>query len=726
MAGRDDLTAAFAEALAEPPAAAARPVSALNIALDLAGRGWPVFPCKADKTPTTDHGHLEATCSVDETRRLFSERPGPMVGINTGAAGLVVLDIDVKNGADGYETFANVSHDLGVDLTDTMLVDTPSGGQHVYFAAGPYRVGCDNKGKLVGPGVDVKAERGYVIAPGSGNGHASYITVDGHGFKQLRELPPALGERLAFASRPSSRQASPRRQHSADDSQPIPEGSRNATLASMAGKMRRDGWSSDELEAALLVANAKRCRPPLADREVHAIAGSIGKYPPKTTATQAEAAPEGAPAPAAGGHFPPTELGNAERLAARHKGRVFAVRGADELRGYDPARGHLTADRGLLVRYACEIVRSMYSEAGDALTDDGQRPRASMPCAARPSARSTPCSTSPSRWRSLEAEPEDFDADPELLNCTNGVVNLRTGERRDHDPKYRMTKMAGAAYDPDAPCPVWRAELERIFAGDAETIAFMQTLFGYALTGYAGEQIFAIFHGVGANGRVVLVDSWLAAMGDYGGTAAMKTFLAHRTEAVRTDLAVLNGRRLVSTSESKPGQLIDAATIKVLTSKHVTCRFNYQRGEFTYTPQYPGHLGHQLQAAGAVRRLRDQAARAPGAVQRADSRRGAGHELHRQADRRRAARHPRLGGSRRQRLPRARLAGTREGARRDRCLPRRDGRAARVLVGLADVRRPGEMDHRGSDCASPNDVGQGERRGAKGPAQGLRMGAPTA
>lgn len=75
-------------------------------------------------------------------------------------------------------------------------------------------------------------------------------------------------------------------------------------------------------------------------------------------------------------------------------------------------------------------------------------------------------------------------------------------------------------------------------------------------------------------------------MGDYAGVAALSTFLPRRAEAVRTDLATLNGRRLVSTSESRPGQLIDAATIKVLTSKHVTCRFNYQRGEFTYTPQY--------------------------------------------------------------------------------------------------------------------------------------------
>lgn len=281
MATLDELAAAFAEDMAPQTAAeVAAQAGCLEAALALARRGWLVFPCNADKTPTTAHGHLDATCSPAEIRRLFSERPGPMVGINTGAAGLVVLDNDVKNGVDGYETSAAFSHELGVDLTDTMLVDTPSGGQHGYFLAGPYRVGCDNRGKLVGPGVDVKGEGGYVIAPGSSNGHGAYLLVDGHGFERLRELPPALGERLAFASRPASRQTGPRSPHSADDSKPIPQGSRNATLTSMAGKMRRDGWNPAEIEAALLVANAKRCRPPLPEEEPRKIAASVGRYEP--------------------------------------------------------------------------------------------------------------------------------------------------------------------------------------------------------------------------------------------------------------------------------------------------------------------------------------------------------------------------------------------------------------------------------------------------------------
>ena len=280
-----------------------------------------------------------------------------------------------------------------------------------------------------------------------------------------------------------------------------------------------------------------------------------------------------------------TELGNAERLAARHAGSVFAVRGADELRGYDQARGIYSAEHGLLVRYAIDVVRSMYGEAGDGLTDAARDLRKHAARSETKKSLDAMLSLAQS-LQSLEAEVSDFDADPDLLNTPSGVVDLRSGELHPHSPRFRMTKIAGCGYDPDAPTPMWDAFLERIFAGDRELVAFVQRLFGYALTGYTGEQIFAIFFGSGANGKSVLVDCWQAAMGDYAGTAAIKTFLAHRTEAVRTDLATLHGRRLVSTSESKPGQVIDAATIKVMTSRHVTCRFNYARGEFTYTPNY--------------------------------------------------------------------------------------------------------------------------------------------
>jgi putative DNA primase/helicase len=60
----------------------------------------------------------------------------------------------------------------------------------------------------------------------------------------------------------------------------IPEGQRNDTLTSLAGTMRRSGMGVEDIEAALLVTNNKRCDPPLAEDEVRKIASSVCRYKP--------------------------------------------------------------------------------------------------------------------------------------------------------------------------------------------------------------------------------------------------------------------------------------------------------------------------------------------------------------------------------------------------------------------------------------------------------------
>lgn len=71
----------------------------------------------------------------------------------------------------------------------------------------------------------------------------------------------------------------------------IAEGGRNAALAALAGKLRRDGLSAVAIEAALMATNSERCRPPLHEDEVRGIAKSIGRYAAGAIATVAVARP---------------------------------------------------------------------------------------------------------------------------------------------------------------------------------------------------------------------------------------------------------------------------------------------------------------------------------------------------------------------------------------------------------------------------------------------------
>ena len=81
--------------------------------------------------------------------------------------------------------------------------------------------------------------------------------------------------------------------------------------------------------------------------------------------------------------------------------------------------------------------------------------------------------------RRLAATTGQWDADPWLLNTPDGIIDLRSGEIRPHQPTDYMTKMT--AVEPGGACPQWRKFLNRIFAGDAELIAFVQRVAVIAL-----------------------------------------------------------------------------------------------------------------------------------------------------------------------------------------------------------------------------------------------------
>ena len=135
---------------------------ALAAALEYAARGWHVFPCRAgEKIPATAHGFKDATTDPETIRAWWTASPSANVAMPTGkVSGLAVLDIDPRN--DGDLEWQMLVAQIGEPVAPR--VRTPSGGTHLYFAcpaAGlASRVGLK-------PGIDLKADGGYVLAPPS-------------------------------------------------------------------------------------------------------------------------------------------------------------------------------------------------------------------------------------------------------------------------------------------------------------------------------------------------------------------------------------------------------------------------------------------------------------------------------------------------------------------------------------------------------------------------------
>jgi putative DNA primase/helicase len=160
--------------------------------------------------------------------------------------------------------------------------------------------------------------------------------------------------------------------------------------------------------------------------------------------------------------------------------------------------------------------------------------------------------------------PDDLDADPYVLNCRNGILDLRTGALLEHDPARLLTKMAGAAYDPVAAGPEFAKFLDRI-QPEQSMREYLARLLGHALEGTVTAHILPILQGDGANGKSTLIDAIMYALGDYADAADPDLLRARTFDAHPTGVADLYGLRLALLHESDAGHRLAEGTVKRLT-----------------------------------------------------------------------------------------------------------------------------------------------------------------
>ena len=186
--------------------------------------------------------------------------------------------------------------------------------------------------------------------------------------------------------------------------------------------------------------------------------------------------------------------------------------------------------------------------------------------------------------RRLAATIDQWDADPWLFNTPAGVIDLRTGQARPHDPEDCLTKIS--AVGPMGDCPRFLSFLKRITGGDSELISYIQRVLGYGLTGLTREHALFFGYGTGANGKSVLLSTVAGILGDYHKTAPIETFTASNGDRHPTDLASLRGARLVTATETEEGRRWAEARIKQLTGGDtVSARFMRQ-DFFEYRPAF--------------------------------------------------------------------------------------------------------------------------------------------
>lgn len=267
----------------------------------------------------------------------------------------------------------------------------------------------------------------------------------------------------------------------------------------------------------------------------------------------------------------PTDSGNAARFVQDHTGKVLFCPGINWLQ-YDGKRWCPAGNQ--ITKFAKKTVEKMWAEVGRA--PESKREKMSAHALKSQSAQSVQNMVKLAECE-MPIEVDALDADPWLLNCLNGTIDLRTGELRKHSPDDRLTKLAPVRYDPDAQSDLWESVIEHALP-NKRVRDFFQRLVGYTLTGCTGEDIFVLIHGPTRTSKGTVQEAIAAMLGDYAITAELD-MLAERKHAggPRPELVRLRGARMVSIYETSRRLTLSASLVKTLAGNDpVTARTLYK------------------------------------------------------------------------------------------------------------------------------------------------------
>lgn len=606
----------------------------LAAALAYAARGWRVFPLAPNsKVPLIPksrggHGLLDASDVVWQIRSWWGQYPQANIGVACGH-GLVVIDEDLYKGANLDEWI----------LPPTLTARSPRGGQHRYFTyAGELRSLPENQ---LAPGVCIKAQGGYVVAAPSRFQGRTYDFLDPD--QPIAELPERIAEliRRTSGSAPASPQQAPAQA-------PAPAGEPRSSAdhwLQLALAKTRDGegdltgfWLAQQLLAngcadsdSALATYARQAtvdqRHPFGDRDIErwkrsAAASRIVQrgeparsptgsqrttpvvmerpHHAKKTAEHAKSVTESeqsvtdrAESVTDDDEQPADAESEAQallRFSADDKGNAEAMRllyGRELL--YSPVYGWMqwseTHWRAVPDAIVMRYVIAALTRRRHAAVDAGNETIVKVTAGSH--ARVRGCMALFMAYV-IEPDAKTFDADPDALNCLNGVVNLRTGRITPHQSSQRYTYCLTVPYDPQANTPAWEAFITEAIGGDADVARYLQLCAGYALTGHTKDEKVFYLYGPTRAGKGVFTETLLALLPTPLSTEVdFTTFTAIRdADAQNFDLAGLKPARIVFASESNRRQKLNPARMKQFSGgNQIHCAFKH-RDMFTYRPQF--------------------------------------------------------------------------------------------------------------------------------------------
>ncbi len=189
----------------------------------------------------------------------------------------------------------------------------------------------------------------------------------------------------------------------------------------------------------------------------------------------------------------------------------------------------------------------------------------------------------------LTIQVNEFDTDPWLLNTPEGIVDLRTGERRSIVPGElfaRATAVAPAVPYDSAKAPQWEKFLEYLSNGDVGMKSFLQRWTGYCLTGRVTEKMFVFAWGPSNTGKTVFIKTIGGLIEDYWRTIKITSLMTSGDGQIPDDIAQLSGVRMVTAVEPSAGMEWDDSLIKSVTGREKLNVRRMFKSWFELVPQF--------------------------------------------------------------------------------------------------------------------------------------------
>lgn len=494
----------------------------LDVVRDYLRRGWSPIPVPIrSKKPVID-AWQRLRITEDEVHQYFNGKPSNL-GVLLGDPSGWLIDVDLDQ-------------PLAVAFADKFLPPTPAvfgrpgkpRSHRLFRLTGPMKT-KQFKTPSTGMLVEIRSTGAQTVFPPSIHesgeaiewvepGAEPAVVEPDQLLEAVKNLVNAVKVELGLKAAPKSTRASKKAQQTVDGTsvaEPVVEGSRNVTLTSHAGKLRRLGLTESEIEDAIQHVNESKCKPPLDKAEVSAIARSVSNYPagPDTESSELDEegnVPLGSRDPESGRvvlspkRTLPTASaylkffhGHPESITlVSHLGQFLEWR----LGCYRPLED--AALQQNLQRWLHGSLRYIYIKQSDSLKLVDFESNPSTIKSALESIRASaylPGSASVPFWKfNAEHRPPAR----ELLACPSVLIHLPTGTRHKATPAFFTLNALDFDHDPAASEPVeWLAFVNQLFGDDTEAIELLQEWFGYCLLADTSQQKILLIVGPKRSGK---------------------------------------------------------------------------------------------------------------------------------------------------------------------------------------------------------------------------------